>query len=180
MNDPRQANAVSKAHLILASLFLAGALALFGIVVFQVSSSESAVVDASLSLADKRAQEQALESAVRVASETKTQRSALQNLVIPKGGSGAFIASVESLAAEAGVSSSVFSVDAQAPRGDTPGTLTLSVQYSGSYAGGVRFLRLVETMPASVSVSSFSLGYSTVSKKWEGTFQFSALSYDSP
>lgn len=167
-------------HITLAGLLLAFTLSIFGAVVYGVYMSRAAVEEASLSLADKRAQQQKLVEAVQVASETKPQRASLDKLIIPPGGSGAFIASVESIGNISGVTYSVFSVDAQGPRKGSPGNIVLSVQFSGGYAACIRFLRLIETMPESVAVSSFSLQYGATTGTWGGTLGFSALSFDTP
>jgi len=170
----------STAHLAIAIALLAFALTLFCVIAYAVFAAEAAAEDAAASLEGKLNQEQMLNNAARIASATKTQRAALSAFPLPLNGGAAFIANIESLGRTANAAATVSSVTATAPQGAQPGVLSLSAHFSGSFIACMRFLQLVETMPASVAISTTALNYDAISGAWSGTLSLSALSFDTP
>ncbi len=112
------------------------------------------------------------------AASSKEARTRLSELAIPPGGNVAFIGTVESLGKIARAGMTVSSVSAIAPAGAKPGKLELSIRFSGSYAQSLRFVKLLETLPLSLSISELSLQHDGSS--WAGTVSLSVLSLDTP
>lgn len=116
-----------------------------------------------------------------LASRTKIARAELFRLAIVRdGGVAAFISKLEALAAQARTRISIGSVSATAPSGGTPGNLALSVQITGSYSDCMRFLQLLETLPAALSLGSVTLSHNDAAQTWSMSLTLSVLSYDSP
>ncbi|MGH7141714.1 MAG: hypothetical protein ACREGH_03725 [Minisyncoccia bacterium] len=114
-------------------------------------------------------------------SETTGARADLESLAIPNGGDAGFISEVESLGTAAGVNATISGVSAVAPVGSVnPGSLTFTASVTGSYAGCLRFLQLVETEHVALSLPSVSFAYDSGSGEWSGTMTIDALSFDSP
>ena len=175
-------DAPSPATLSRALLSGAVCLVMFGAlstVVWMVYSARVTASDAEASVALQSAQSEGLRRAAIQGATTKNERAALMALAIPAGGNAPFISSVEALGKTARVTASVSSVGAAASAGDAPGSLTLSVQFSGTYAQGLQFVRLIETMPTALSVGSLSLQYDT-GNNWNGSLSLSVLSFDTP
>lgn len=168
----------------LSRALLSGAVCLvaFGalsVIAWMVYTARTETADAQAAVASQSAQSEGLRRAALQGTATKNERAELLKLAISAGGNASFISSVEALGKTAHVSASVSSVGATAFAGDTPGKLMLSVQFSGSYAQCLQFVRLIETMPTALSVGSLSLQYDT-GRNWNGSLSLSALSFDTP
>lgn len=179
MQNPRSiASRSSFAHLALALALLGIGLTLFTLVLYGVLNARSEAAASLKSLSTQMAQAQDLQTAARAANATKEERTALAALPLPQNGGADFIAKVESLAKTARVDATVSAITGTAPSGGRPGALSLTVHFSGSYAACLRYLKLIETMPAAVSIANASLDYNEADKSWGGLFTLSVLSLD--
>ncbi|MDE2213159.1 MAG: hypothetical protein KGJ34_01330 [Patescibacteria group bacterium] len=168
------------AHLVFASIVALLALAFFCIVGYQVLSAEGAAGEAASTLSGTIGQEEALQNANTLAEQTRSQRQTLATLPIPSGQGAAFIAEVEHLGVLSGTQSEITAVSATPSKSATPGSLSLTIAFSGSYTQIMRFIGLLETQPVSSSISALSLQYDPTAKTWNGTLSFSVLSFDTP
>lgn len=178
-NSRSIASRSSLAHLALALVLLGIGLTIFTLVLYGVLNAQSEAASSLKSLSSQMRQAQDLQEAARVANTTKDERAALNTLPLPQNGGADFIAQVESLAKTARVDATVSSVTGTAPSGNRPGALSLAVHFSGTYAACLRYLKLIETMHAAVSIANTSLDYNEADKSWGGILALSALSLDS-
>lgn len=145
-----------------------------------VLGASADAMEAHTSLHQMEAQERSLERAASQASATRSERPALNALVIPAGGGAQFIAGFDALAKTAGVVFEILSVSAEPPQGTLPGSLTLVLRFSGTYAACEHFMRLVETLPRSTAIKALTLAYNDGAKSWDGTLTVATLSFDTP
>lgn len=168
--------------IIAAAVFACGILALAALVAsaLTVWRAQSDAADVGSLLLERSSKEKGLERAAAQARATVHERQMLAQHAIPEDGGAAFIESLDGLAKVSNVEAEIQSVNATEPAGFKPGTLLLSLRFSGTYQAADRFLRLLETRPEGVTISALSLAYDEASKHWSGTLSLAAISFDTP
>ena len=178
----------SVVHLATAGVLFALSATLFGAIWYGVYTASNGAQTAAQTLGDKMQEQQMLSSAMRLLDLTKKERAELQTLPIPQGGGADFIGGIEGLGKTAGVDATISNVGVVPPHGSAPGSFTVTVRISGSFSSCERFIRLVETLPQGVVLSSLNLGLETGAAgaagasagTWSGSFDLAAVSFETP
>ena len=166
--------------MVCASVTLVAAVAAFVLAQLGIAHARANAAAALGQLAATSDRVSAVQEEAQIASETGDARAKLAALALPSGGDANFISAIEELAGEAHISLAVASVAAVPPSGTLPGTLTLSLQITGSWSACVRFLQLIETQSLAENIPSVSFTYDAPNKQWQGTIAVSIVSFDSP
>ena len=165
-------------HFLTAAVCAAAGIGLLLFAWFQVWQARKDALAATEAIISYGGKEKEVRYLATQAHATKEARSSLKGLAVPEGGSVLFIGAIEALGKTANVSLSIDSVSSQPPQGVTPGRLSLSVRFSGTFAACTQFMRLLETTSAGLIVSSLSLQYDDSARLWSGMTALSVVSFD--